>query len=80
MPRKLLCVSTLIALSLAVPAHAQLELEEIVVTATKREQTLQEVSRNAMQAGMRPEAVIRQLSGRSVLFVATGEEGIGEPL
>ena len=43
MQKFLLCASSLIALSLAAPASAQSELEEITVTATKREQTLQEV-------------------------------------
>ncbi len=43
MQRVLLSAATLLALSLAAPASAQNELDEITVTATKREQTLQEV-------------------------------------
>ncbi|MDJ0908071.1 MAG: TonB-dependent receptor [Woeseiaceae bacterium] len=43
MQRFLLSAASLLALSLAAPANAQGELDEITVTATKREQTLQEV-------------------------------------
>lgn len=43
MQRILLSTATLLALSLAAPANAQSDFEEITVTATKREQTLQEV-------------------------------------
>lgn len=40
---QLLAVSTLIASAFVAPAYSQIVLEEIVVTAAKREQTLQEV-------------------------------------